>query len=122
LVAQRRPAEAMDQYEQAIRVNPKSLVALSNFAWELANCNDVSLRNPARALELAKQADRLTGGTDPSVLRILASARARAGQYPEAAAAARRAMELARERNDTALQQVLEEEIAGYRFKKALNQ
>jgi cytochrome c-type biogenesis protein CcmH/NrfG len=46
-------------------------------------------------VELAQQAGRLTGGQNPSVLGTLAAAYAEAGRFPEAVAAAQRALELA---------------------------
>ena len=46
-------------------------------------------------MELAQQAERLTAGENPSVLGTLAAAYAEAGRFPEAVAAAQRALELA---------------------------
>jgi hypothetical protein len=39
---------------------------------------DPSVRNPLRAMELAEQAARLTGGRDPRILEVLSAARAAA--------------------------------------------
>jgi hypothetical protein len=61
---------------------------LNNLAWLLATCPDASVRNGARAVELAQQAERLSGGQDPSMLGTLAAAYAEAGRFPEAIAAA----------------------------------
>ena len=56
--------------------------ALNNLAWALATCPDASLRNGAKAVQLARQANRLSDGKNPLVLRTLAAACADALRDP----------------------------------------
>src|SRR5215471_19220115 len=58
------PAEAMQHYQKALEIAPNSIPTLTNLAWLLATSQDGSLRNGAKAIDLARQADRLVGGTD----------------------------------------------------------
>ena len=58
------PAEAMGHYQKALELAPSSVPTLTNLAWLLATSRDASLRNGSKAVELAKQADRLIGGTN----------------------------------------------------------
>jgi spermidine synthase len=62
-------------------------------AWLLAASFDKTVRNPARAVELAEATDRQTKGALPGLIDTLAAAYAAAGRFPEAIAAAQRALE-----------------------------
>ena len=53
-------------------------------AWLLATSPEASLRDGARAVELAQRAVRLTGGREPDALDTLAAAYAEAGRFAEA--------------------------------------
>ena len=72
------------------------------------------MRNGAQAVQLAQQANHLTGGEDPIVLHTLAAAYAEAGRFGEAVATARRASQLASAHSNTALAAALEREIPQY--------
>src|SRR5207248_1519882 len=48
-----RAPEAISHYEKALELSSRSLSAENNLAWLLATNSDASLRNSARALELA---------------------------------------------------------------------
>jgi tetratricopeptide (TPR) repeat protein len=52
----KRWAEAIDAYAQAIDMDPQSATTSNNLAWLLASCPDAKLRNPVRAVALAKKA------------------------------------------------------------------
>jgi Flp pilus assembly protein TadD len=90
-----RMAEAKSEYEKAIQIAPKEPGILNNLAWLLATCPVVSLRDGNRAVELAEQANMLTGGDKPLILRTLAAALAETGHFPEAAEIAQHASTLA---------------------------
>jgi tetratricopeptide (TPR) repeat protein len=90
-----RAAEAVAQYEAAVAAHPDAPPLLNNLAWALATCPDDSVRNGTRAVDLARQADRLSGGKNPLVLGTLAAAYAEAGQFREAVATTQRAIDLA---------------------------
>jgi len=74
------------------------------------------LRNGRRAVEIAKQADQLSGGTNMVVLRTLAAAYAENGQFTKAIESARTAVPLARMNDDDSLATELEQQIALYRL------
>jgi tetratricopeptide (TPR) repeat protein len=86
--------EAIVHYEKSLEPGPGSVVALNNLALIFATCPDSQFRNGLRAIQLAKQADALRGGKDPSVVRTLAAAYAENGQFQEAVATAERALKL----------------------------
>jgi Flp pilus assembly protein TadD len=90
-----RFAEAVAQYGQALALNPRLVSAQNNLAWLLATCPDASIRNGARAVELAEGANQLAGGKNPAVLDTLAAAYAEAGRFSEAIVTAKQAFELA---------------------------
>jgi len=106
--------EAIAHYEQALEISPRSVPIQSQFAWVLATCSEVSLRNGSRAIELARQADQLSGGQDPAILRTLAAAYAEGRQFPHAVQTAQTALELATAQGNSALGQALRQEIARY--------
>src|SRR5437660_1864961 len=107
-----RAPEAISHYEKALELSSRSLSAENNLAWLLATNSDASLRNSARALELAQQAEELSGGGNPVVLRTLAAAHANAGQFSRAIEVAQLALSLTDRQSPLA--NALQEEIAGY--------
>ncbi|HEV2328180.1 MAG TPA: tetratricopeptide repeat protein [Verrucomicrobiae bacterium] len=76
--------QATVEYQKALQIMPNSLNALNNLAWVLATCPQASLRDANKAVELAQQANRLTGGVDPDILGTLATAYLEAGQAKQA--------------------------------------
>lgn len=107
--------EAITEYEGALAIAPESLSALSNLAWVLSTCPDASLRNGARALELAKKADQLAGENNPLLLRTLAAAYAENTRFDDAIETAERALQLTLARPDSALAAKLEKDVRLYR-------
>jgi tetratricopeptide (TPR) repeat protein len=110
------PAEAIQHYQKALDVAPSSIPTLTNLAWLLATNRDPSLRNGLKAVELAKQADRLVGGTNTLVLRTLAAAYAENGEFANAITTARSAMQLARMHGESAMMTDLNQQIALYQL------
>src|SRR5438270_4782135 len=110
-----RIEEAVHEYEAALKGEPESILAQNNLAWLLATSSNASVRNGAKAVQLAKQADRLTGGNDPIILHTLAAAYAENRQFPEAVGAAKRALELADANGITSLAESLRSKLALYR-------
>jgi tetratricopeptide (TPR) repeat protein len=107
-------AEAMEHYEKALEISPQSVAALNNLAWLLATGSNPSLRNGARAVQFAQQADELSGGTNALVLRTLAAAYAEAGQFGRAIKSAQAAMQLGQSQGNDSLTAELQQEIALY--------
>ena len=112
LLQKGRAGEAVTHYEAAMAVLPGNPHLLSNLAWVLATCPQAAVRDGVRAVELAQQAVRLTGGNDASMLGTLAAGYAEAGRFPEAITTLQKASALASGAGDRALlekdQQLLE--------------
>lgn len=107
--------EGISQYEKALTNDAGSVSIQNNLAWVLATCSDPSLRNGARAVELAEQANRLSGDKNPFVVHTLAAAYAENGQFPKAVTTAEGALELADQQGNDALRDALEKELSLYR-------
>jgi tetratricopeptide (TPR) repeat protein len=114
LVALARYGEAIKYYEKAVKLKPDLADAWCDFALMLAACPDGSVRNGARAIELAQQANTLTNGQDPSILDTLAAAHAEAGQFAEALRIARRAYQLAVQQGKLELAKSIQDKISLY--------
>jgi Zn-dependent protease with chaperone function len=82
-------------YEQSLALKPDNPQVLNNLAWLYATCEDRSLREPQRALELAKAAADIA--EEPHILDTLAESYYVNGMHAEAVDAARRALRLARD-------------------------
>ena len=108
--------EAIQHYEKALELAPRSIPALTNLAWLLATSYDESMRNGHKAVELARRADQLIGGTNTLVLRALAAAYAESGEFASAIKTARAAMQLARMHGEDALATDLDQQIALYQL------
>jgi len=110
------PAEAILHYKKALEFAPESISTLTNLAWLLATSQDASLRNGPKAVEFAKKAERLVGGTNTIVLRTLAAAYAENGEFANAVRTARSAMQLARMHGEDSLTTDLDQQIALYQL------
>jgi tetratricopeptide (TPR) repeat protein len=106
--------EAVAQYREALKREPRLVAAQDNLAWILATAPDASLRNGSQALELAMQANQLSGGRDPTVLRTLAAAYAENGQFSKAFESAKNALELATAQSNQALVEALQHDLSLY--------
>jgi tetratricopeptide (TPR) repeat protein len=88
-------------FQKALETHPNDAEACNNLAWLLATASDSSLRDGARALALARKAGQLAGRDSPGNLQTLAAADAETGNYREAIATARHALEMAvKQKND----------------------
>jgi protein O-mannosyl-transferase len=114
LLEQGRVDEAIAHFQKALDSQPDFADARNNLAWVLATSPLASVRNGAKALQLAQQAERLSGGTDPMILETLAAANAETGRFVDAVTIARRALQLAAAQNDTALVNALQEQLRFY--------
>jgi len=112
LWSSRRFADAAATYRRAIALDPSSDKAANDLAWLLATCPDPAIRSGDEAVTAATTADRLTGGTEPTVLDTLAAAHAEAGRFAEAIDIARRALELAERRGDARIAAELRSHLA----------
>jgi tetratricopeptide (TPR) repeat protein len=108
--------EAISHYEKSLAIAPQSTVTLNNLALVLSTCSDARFRNGSRAIQLAEQADQLSGRKNPSIVRTLAAAYAESGRFNDAIAAAERALQLATAQGDSALVSTLRMDIDLYRM------
>ena len=67
LLRQRSVKEAIAHYNKAMALAPEDPHSRNNIAWVLATSTDASIRDGAKAVELAQQAIALSGGREPSV-------------------------------------------------------
>ena len=79
-------------YEKSLSLNPDNPHVLNNLAWLYATCDDLSFRNPVRALKLAEKA--VTFLKAPHLFDTLAESYFVNGKYEKAIAAELRALEL----------------------------
>lgn len=114
LALEGKVVQAIAQYQKALQIKPDYAEAQNNLAWVLATCPQASLRDGKRAVELARQANQLSGGKNPYILNTLAAAYAEAGRFPEALETAQHALQLAEARFDPTLAQAIESEMELY--------
>src|SRR6266436_2102937 len=107
--------EAATHYEVALQSEPDSPVALNNLAWLLSAGPDDSLRNGARAVELARNLTRVSKQNNPFFIRTLAAAYAEAGQFDLAIETAQGASELANAQGQHSLAIQIQDETDLYR-------
>ncbi len=86
--------QAAQLYEKVLSLDPDNPEVLNNLAWLLVTSPEASLRNPARAVLLARQAVRLK--PSPHAWDTLAESLFATGALSEAVAAEKQALALAR--------------------------
>ena len=106
--------EAITHFQEALKIEPAQPGTQNNLAWLLATCPDPALRNGNEAVELARQANALTGGKTPVVLHTLAAALAEAGRFSEAVETAQHALRIAGAESNTNLSEQLQFELKLY--------
>jgi len=120
LLKKGRLDEALIQYQAAYQINPADPAIQNDLAWLLAAAPETSLRNGAKAMELARQANLLTGGENPVILHTLAAACAEAGRFSEAVETAQHALRLAEAHSNTVLAGALQSELKLYQTNSPL--
>jgi len=114
LLQKGKAGEAATHFQTALQIEPANPRIQNNLAWLLATCPQASLRNGDKAVELARQANDLTGGENPIILHTLAAAYAEAGRFSEAVETAQRALHLAGAQSNTTLAGQLQYEMKLY--------
>jgi tetratricopeptide (TPR) repeat protein len=107
--------EAIAHYNQAMALAPGDPHSRSNLAWVLATSSDASIRDGAKAVELAQQAISLSRGREPLFFRTLAAAYAEAGRFSDAIAVIQQAAPIVRMQGKSGLANLLEEDVLLYR-------
>jgi Tfp pilus assembly protein PilF len=88
-------AAAIQHWQRALEIRPQYVPTENNLAWALATNPDPTLRNGAKAIQLAQAANQSSGGKSLLLLRTLAAAYAEGGQFTNALATAGQALQLA---------------------------
>jgi tetratricopeptide (TPR) repeat protein len=109
-----RFSEAFRHCREAVKIRPDKLAFPQRLAWLLATCPEASLRNGAEAIELAERVNQFCQGKRIDALDTLAAAYAEGGRFADAVATVRRALEIARQRDDRASIEVMQSRLALY--------
>jgi tetratricopeptide (TPR) repeat protein len=109
-------AEAVADYDEAMKLDPKDTGVLNNLAWVLATSTDDKVRNADRSIELGTKACELTKFEKPHILSTLASAYAEKGDWEAAIKWSTKAVELGEKEDDVSDQ--LKKELDSYKEKK----
>ena len=113
-------ADAIADYEKALKMQPKDDGILNNFAWVLATSPDAKLRDGPRALKLAKLACELTENKVPHILSTLAAAYAETGDFENAIKWSTKAVELGGKDKESG--EALKKELDTYKAKKPVRE
>ena len=108
-------SRAAAHLEKALAIDPGHMNAEVNLAWILATASDESIRNGARAVQLAEDVVRRAGHPNAIVLRTLAAAYAETARFSDAIETARQAIEISRATGNEGLVSDLERSITAYR-------
>jgi len=114
LLAIGKQAEAVADYEQALRLKPEDTGVLNNLAWVLATSPDEKLRDGKRSIELSTKACELTEHKQAHILSTLAAGYAETGDFAAAMKWSQRAVEL----GDDEQKEALKKELASYQAKQ----
>jgi tetratricopeptide (TPR) repeat protein len=109
-----RLSEAINHWEKSLELHPNNLNARCNLAWVLSVNPNASVEDGRRAIALVEPVAAGSGGTNTTVLQVLAAAYARSGRFTEAVRIAQQAEEFAQRQGDRALADQLQASLAQY--------
>jgi tetratricopeptide (TPR) repeat protein len=115
--------EAITHFQKALEIDPnlKGVCKnLAHIALLMSASPDEMVRNGSKAVELATQANRLSGEQDPQILATLAAAFAETGRFPEAVAVTEKALQLADAQNSSNVIDLLQNHLRLYQSGKPL--
>jgi tetratricopeptide (TPR) repeat protein len=113
-VSEGRFGDAAAAFDRAVSELPDLPPLLYRAAWFYATTPDRSVRNGARAVELAERGAQVTSGRDWMLLDALAAAYAEQGRFAEAVEAGRSAVAIARDTGGTSAVPELERHLARF--------
>jgi tetratricopeptide (TPR) repeat protein len=93
-------AEAISDYEAAVRVDPGYALAFNDLAWLRATCLVAEFRDGAKAVEQASKACELTNFKKAHYVGTLAAAYAETGDYDSAVKWQKKAIDLLTEKQE----------------------
>lgn len=109
-------AEAVEDYEVAIKLEPEDTGVLNNYAWVLATSTDDKVRDAERSIELGTKACELTKYERPHILSTLAAGYAEKGDWENAIKWSTKAVEVGSK--DAEVGDQLKKELESYQEKK----
>jgi tetratricopeptide (TPR) repeat protein len=109
-------ADAIKDYDEALKLAPEDTGVLNNLAWVLATSPEDGVRNADRSIELGLKACELTKYEKPHILSTLASGYAEKGDWDSAIKWSTKAVELGEKEEDVSEQ--LKKELESYKEKK----
>lgn len=113
-LSQGKQAEAIADYESALKFDSNNSGVLNNLAWVLATSPKDELRDGKRAIELAELACKVTDYKQAHILSTLAAGYAEAGDFEAATKWSQQAVDLGAD----AMKGQLAKELDSYRQKK----
>lgn len=117
-----KQAEALADYNEGVKLQPKNSAMLNNLAWLLATSPDDKLRDGSRAIELAKEACEVTDYKAAHILSTLAAGYAETGDFDNARQWSSKALELTDDRYRDALKKEFESYQANKPWRELLNE
>jgi tetratricopeptide (TPR) repeat protein len=117
LMQRGRMDEAILHFQKALEIRsdyPTAGYNLARAAWLLATSPEASVRDGAKAVTLAGQVERISGGRDAMINMTLAAAYAETGRFAEAIETAQRAQQLAVAQNKPALVGAIKMQMGRY--------
>jgi len=115
-----KQAEAIADYEGALKLESDDHGILNNLAWVLATSPDEKLRDGKRAIDLATEACESTEYKLSHILSTLAAAYAETGDFKTAIQWSSKSVEIAEEEQKDALKKELESYKAGKPWRELL--
>lgn len=109
-----KQAEALADYDQALKLDPNNSGVLNNLAWLLATSPDEKLRDGKRAIDLALKACAVTDYKQAHILSTLAAAYAETGDFETARKWSGKAVEI----SDKDMKEQLSKELESYKENK----
>jgi tetratricopeptide (TPR) repeat protein len=116
-----RHADAIRDYEEALKIDPNDTGVLNNLAWVLATSPEDNLRDADRSIALGTKACELTNYARPHILSTLAAGYAEKGDWETAIKWSSKAVELgskAKENDEDDVLDQLQKELESYKQRK----
>jgi tetratricopeptide (TPR) repeat protein len=120
LVQQHRIRDGVEEWQKVLAIQPDNGNAMSNLAWVFATSPDDSLRDGAKAVQLAQEAVRISARRIPLLFRTLAAAYAETGDFSKAIQTAQEGIELANSQGNQGLATELQGNISLYQEQRPL--
>lgn len=109
-----RHADAVKDYNAALKIEPEHSGVLNNLAWVLATSPRDNVRNGKRSVELGTKACEVTEYKEPHILSTLASGYAETGDFETAIKWSKKAVEMA----EGEMAKQLKKELQSYKMGK----